>query len=259
MFVDIDCPICDNKTTMDLSRFRAHKKRGRKKKYCSRNCYNKSRMNGKILNCTNCNKEMYRPPCDYEKFETLYCSYDCQREYMVGENSPQWRGGWDDYKGENWYRQRRASRQRDNYKCRNCGISEKDYGHALDVHHIIPFRVFGYERYKEANDLKNLMSLCNSCHSAIEPRVPISGKYGGRMKTPHRKYTPEFRGQVIAWVDKNKSKYGRQYLNVASRLFRMPKPTISAWGRRIFPKNKKLVTPPIRDDGVKWTSLIKEE
>jgi predicted HNH restriction endonuclease len=35
----------------------------------------------------------------------------------------------------------------------------------LDVHHIIPFRKFGIDRYREANKISNLISLCNSCHS----------------------------------------------------------------------------------------------
>jgi predicted HNH restriction endonuclease len=41
----------------------------------------------------------------------------------------------------------------------------------LDVHHIIPFRKFGIERYQEANSLSNLICYCNLCHLIVE-RTP---------------------------------------------------------------------------------------
>jgi DEAD/DEAH box helicase domain-containing protein len=74
--------------------------------------------------------------------------------------------------GPNWAVQRDRARARDGYRCTHCGASEQpDQQH--DVHHIRPFREFGYiagqnEAYIEANNLDNLVSLCRSCHRAVE-------------------------------------------------------------------------------------------
>jgi 5-methylcytosine-specific restriction endonuclease McrA len=64
------------------------------------------------------------------------------------------------------------------YCCQCCSKVQKK-GRALDVHHIIPFRVFGYIRnqndlYKQANDLTNLITLCQQCHAKAEAQlIPI--------------------------------------------------------------------------------------
>ncbi len=74
--------------------------------------------------------------------------------------------------GPNWQRQRDAARARDHYRCTVCGAPEQpDRQH--DVHHKKPFRDFGYirgenERYLQANDLSNLVTVCPNCHKAIE-------------------------------------------------------------------------------------------
>jgi DEAD/DEAH box helicase domain-containing protein len=74
--------------------------------------------------------------------------------------------------GPNWQRQRDAARARDHYRCTVCGAPEPpDRQH--DVHHKKPFRDFGYirgenERYLQANDLSNLVTVCSNCHKAIE-------------------------------------------------------------------------------------------
>ncbi len=47
-------------------------------------------------------------------------------------------------------------RRRDEYKCQMCGVSETEHGKKLSVHHI------DYNKHNLA--LKNLISLCNSCH-----------------------------------------------------------------------------------------------
>ncbi len=74
--------------------------------------------------------------------------------------------------GPNWSQQRNAARQRDGYRCCQCSAPEApDRQH--DVHHIRPFRDYGYvpgrnENYLEANQLDNLLTLCPSCHRAVE-------------------------------------------------------------------------------------------
>ena len=77
-----------------------------------------------------------------------------------------------DDRGPNWDEQRKRARARDGYRCRHCGVGERE-GRAHDVHHIQPFRTFGYargqnDRYLEANRLENLVTLCRSCHRRVE-------------------------------------------------------------------------------------------
>lgn len=89
----------------------------------------------------------------------------------IGEKSFNWRGGYKSYYGRNWHKQRRLALRRDKYSCRICGINELELKHEPSVHHIIPFRVFGLDRYKEANDLENLITLCPGCHSEYERKT----------------------------------------------------------------------------------------
>lgn len=105
----------------------------------------------------------------------VFCKKACQVEWqrlnnalVSGENNFNWRGGYTPYYGPNWRKQRRLARQRDNFTCRRCGITETESSRKLDVHHLIAFREYGIERYKEANHLGNLISYCNVCHLIVE-------------------------------------------------------------------------------------------
>jgi DEAD/DEAH box helicase domain-containing protein len=85
--------------------------------------------------------------------------------------------------GPNWEVQRQAARQRDGYRCRQCGAPERP-GRQHDVHHIQPFRQFGYvrgqnERYLQANALDNLISLCPACHHRAESARGVRSVLGG--------------------------------------------------------------------------------
>ena len=70
-------------------------------------------------------------------------------------------------------------RARDRYRCTQCGAPEpRDQEH--DVHHLIPFRAFGFipginDNYRLANRLENLVLVCRSCHQRIET--------AGRLRT----------------------------------------------------------------------------
>lgn len=82
--------------------------------------------------------------------------------------------------GPNWQQQRQKALQRDDYRCQTCGAGPDFVGHdrpqsglGLHVHHIRPFRDFGYvpeqnESYLQANRLDNLITLCASCHRRAE-------------------------------------------------------------------------------------------
>jgi len=82
-----------------------------------------------------------------------------------------WVGDRLDY-GPNWALQRDRARARDGYRCRRCGAPERP-GRQHDVHHLRPFREFGYvpgenEAYLQANRLENLITLCPACHRLAE-------------------------------------------------------------------------------------------
>jgi DEAD/DEAH box helicase domain-containing protein len=109
--------------------------------------------------------------------------------------------------GPNWDEQRNTARARDGYRCRQCGTPEPpsrrgtiapeakrsgggDGGEGErpfrqhDVHHLTPFRSFGYvpglnENYRLANDLDNLITLCRACHRRAEAARGTQTALGG--------------------------------------------------------------------------------
>ena len=88
-----------------------------------------------------------------------------------------------DDRGPNWEQQRNQARVRDGHLCRHCGAAERP-NRAHDVHHIQPFRTFGYVRnqndhYLEANRLENLVTLCRSCHRRVEVDRMVRGTMSG--------------------------------------------------------------------------------
>ncbi|HEY64811.1 MAG TPA: DEAD/DEAH box helicase [Caldilineae bacterium] len=90
-----------------------------------------------------------------------------------------WLGDPLDY-GPNWEAQRQRARERDGFRCAQCGAPERD-GREHDVHHIRPLRAFILEAqrreqdisqvYLEANRLENLITLCPACHRRAENHV----------------------------------------------------------------------------------------
>ena len=154
------CPVCSKEFTYYPSAYDTGIK-----SYCSRKC---QRMDARIgAVCPHCGKTFW-----YQRsWPLVYCSALCYRLACQGENHHNWCGGPQPcYYGPNWPSQRRNARRRDNYTCQRCGITEKECVRQLDVHHVIPFKEFGLERYKEANVLKNLICYCKACHLIMEPR-----------------------------------------------------------------------------------------
>lgn len=85
--------------------------------------------------------------------------------------------------GPNWPARRDAARARDGHTCRHCGTPERE-GRQHDVHHITPFRAFGYvpdvnDLYKLANRLENLITLCPTCHYRVERARGARGALSG--------------------------------------------------------------------------------
>jgi hypothetical protein len=89
--------------------------------------------------------------------------------YVHGEGST-------NYYGPFWERIVEEIRERDNYECRICGMSNKEHleknEKSLDVHHITPKYEFenddGEVDYKKANRDENLITVCKCCHGKIE-------------------------------------------------------------------------------------------
>ena len=142
-----------------------------RRKYCSIKCRIKGhakRMFGKDLggsitkNCVYCGKEF-----SYFKSSKLNrecCSDSCRHELhskkISGKNHPMWVGGTKGYRGCDWRMIRIKVLERDSHKCTDCGTTKR-----LDIHHKKPYRI------SKDNSLKNLITLCRSCHIKEERRL----------------------------------------------------------------------------------------
>jgi DEAD/DEAH box helicase domain-containing protein len=86
-------------------------------------------------------------------------------------------------RGPNWLAMRRRARERDGFRCRHCGVPERE-GREHDVHHLRPFREFGYrpgenDNYLAANQLNNLVTLCRRCHWRADGSQAPAGSLAG--------------------------------------------------------------------------------
>lgn len=121
--------------------------------------------------CTFCSALMTVPQWYFEQgVELHFCSDPC-REAWYGELTSEAfpsiaLDGRPDYRGGNWEIQTKRARERDAYTCQHCGITERELGKPLDVHHKLPYRVFTSP--VEGNRLSNLVSLCRACHMKVE-------------------------------------------------------------------------------------------
>ena len=149
-----------------------------KRRFCDK-CLPKhrseSQRNRIKTNCGYCNKEIYVIPSKYKANKYCYCDEKCMAKHYAqiytGENSPTWTGGKHHYTG-NWLSARNKARKRDEYTCQICGIHENEYGQELSVHHIKKYKSF--ENKFEANELKNLVSLCEPCHRFVHSHNNIN-------------------------------------------------------------------------------------
>ena len=100
-----------------------------------------------------------------------YCDERCRQAWV--ESEPDFTVRLDDRgrrrRGANWELQARRARERDQFRCQSCGITEESLGGRLHVHHRIPFRRF--RSNVEANKLEHLISVCPSCHRRQESEL----------------------------------------------------------------------------------------
>ena len=122
--------------------------------------------------CAECGKTLYIIPSVYYKNINNFCNVECMSKYYSkhysGENSPAWKGGKRHYAGH-WLKSRDDARERDNYTCQLCGVTENEWHKEMDVHHIKNYRLF--EDKERANELSNLVCLCNKCHSFVHSKL----------------------------------------------------------------------------------------
>lgn len=128
---------------------------------CSRSCLLKLRAQEK------------RSPRQGQKqsSETRKKVSDGLKRYYSGDPSKHWNfhnGPFAQRRGVHsfWQNQRILARTRDNFTCRICNKTETELRKQLSVHHIKPFRFF--VSVNEANELDNLICLCQSCHMKME-------------------------------------------------------------------------------------------
>lgn len=129
------------------------------------------------VKCAYCSTELIRQPWQVHGYTHQFCNGHCHGKWrsqnMTGPHSTAWKGGKLPYYGPNWIEQRDAALDRDSHRCQHCGKPERKNGRKLDVHHIKPFRAFGYivgknDAYLKANVPTNLISLCRHCHRKLE-------------------------------------------------------------------------------------------
>lgn len=145
-------------------------------KFCSLKCYHAEyrqhpekfnvqmqKSPGSTTNCIVCGKQFYRNRYSIKHEKPTYCSTACrgvhqiQTGSMALENNPRWLGGksFEPYTLEFTQELREVIRKRDNYTCLICGKKQGKRKHS--VHHA---------DYNKANsDLKNLFTVCVTCHS----------------------------------------------------------------------------------------------
>lgn len=174
------CANCGTTVTSNLYRMRQWNN-----VFCNKGCYSEWQSRNQIgkgrkrisVRCEWCGEELETIPCleGRKKFCNRECRGKWHSQNFRGARHPNWRGGTPDYYGDNWTEQRRKALKRDNHQCQRCKRYQGQDGIRLNVHHIKKFRLFGYvqgvnENYKQANQLSNLVTLCVSCHSTVEPR-----------------------------------------------------------------------------------------
>lgn len=84
--------------------------------------------------------------------------------------------------GPTWSVQRQKALVRDGNRCRMCGASGEET--TLHVHHIRPFREYGYRPGHNrhdllANEVENLLTVCPSCHRQAEQGQQARSALGG--------------------------------------------------------------------------------
>lgn len=184
-----ECAWCDSVCETPTTKIES---RDHNRVYCSRECF--SRWRSKHIRgenhplykdsqvvCEACGDTFQKRPAKVDAHDKHFCSRGCHGEWLaenkVGEEHPRYNGGTVNYYGPNWRAQRRKVRKRDQYRCQECGATERELGQIPSAHHKVKIAHFkdkydDPEWYQKGNRLENLILLCSSHHSKWEG-VPV--------------------------------------------------------------------------------------
>jgi len=130
--------------------------------------WNKGR--GKWRECQYCGKKMWVQRCllDRKKFCSKDCAYkgrELKKTFEKGDKHPAWKNGesLNPYPSRFNPRLKKRVKERDNYTCQLCGITEEEHlekvGRPLCVNHI--------DFNKQNCKMRNLNTLCISCNCKV--------------------------------------------------------------------------------------------
>lgn len=171
--LSVSCEFCGK----EFQGFPAYANNGREK-YCSKSCKYRGMKRQSTIGrtCLFCSRFFLKRRCETKYKNGQYCSRVCWHRAMksiTGDKTSNWQGGkarldrhW---KGYAWKYQRLKVKKRDDYTCQECGKSELQLGTPCHVHHVIPF--WNFTNSRKANSMKNLITLCNSCHMRTEHTI----------------------------------------------------------------------------------------
>jgi 5-methylcytosine-specific restriction endonuclease McrA len=146
-------------------------------KFCSIECYGKSKTEDGTVeyNCDYCDRSFKIHKYRTKNQENCFCSDKCtskwRAEEFSGKNNPKFNGGKYRGFGNNWLEVRESVWRRADGNCEWCNKTNTENGSRLSVHHIIPRRKFINHNtlsVEDSNYMKNLIALCQSCHSSAE-------------------------------------------------------------------------------------------
>lgn len=143
---------------------------GLKSAFCSLKCASDYRMaecQRQAFSCVKCGAltvPKYARPA--RSLPRRYCSRACFLADRGGPNNAMYRDGGavGHDRGPGWRRLSRAIRERDAHCCQRCGRRWRPGERPFAVDHVIPWRVFIDDEKDQANDPKNLATLCPPCH-----------------------------------------------------------------------------------------------
>lgn len=151
------------------------------KKYCSVPCWRSQQRDATTLHCEQCGKAFRRYNGHRKTKYGVFCSQGCWIIFSRGKQSPAWRGGRVEGRGNGWQKRAEDIRRRDGYTCQRCGRTQAENHRKLCVDHIIPWRVFSDSEKNLANAETNLTSLCTRCHSQKTMRAERRWLRGDRF------------------------------------------------------------------------------
>lgn len=140
----------------------------RKHLFCSFKCRCEAQKNRDAIPCENCGTTFFKRISQKSRTKHHFCCHKCSEEFHVGNNHMMFIGGVN--YGREWRFISQLVRMRDKV-CKRCSKTKEENGRELDVHHVVPFVNFGYERRMEAHRYENLITYCRSCHKVVEEGI----------------------------------------------------------------------------------------